>query len=158
MAARCGITAADLAAFNSNPSICSSLPVGKPVSCSAEGELTLPPTPNDDGLCYSYVVQRGDNCESMSKGYGITVDQLESFNSRTWRWKGCQESLMGEFICLSPGEPPMPVALPNAVCGPQVPGAMRPSDWSQIASVNPCPPGECVCALVTSLLSSMLMT
>lgn len=147
VAARCGITTADLTAFNGSPSLCSSLPVGKPVCCSAEGGLTIPPIPSDNGLCYSYVIQKGDTCESMAGGYGITIDQLQSYNSRTWKWNGCQELTRGGFICLSSGEPPMPVALPNAVCGPQVPGAMRPKDWSEISSVSPCPPGECVCVI-----------
>ncbi|KAJ5225240.1 hypothetical protein N7468_006465 [Penicillium chermesinum] len=37
----------------------------------------------------------------------------------------------------------MPVALPHAICGPQVPGTARPKDMTTLASLNPCLSGDC---------------
>lgn len=53
--------------------------------------------------------------------------------------------MQGDFICLGPGAIPMPVALPNAKCGPQVVGTGRPANMGDLASLNPCPSkDECV--------------
>lgn len=38
----------------------------------------------------------------------------------------------------------MPVAIGDAVCGPQVPGTERPLLWTDIPYLNPCPAGQCV--------------
>jgi hypothetical protein len=102
------------------------------------------PTESSDGVCATYVVQSGDTCKSISKANRITVADIKKYNMKTFDWDGCDGENEGKFICLSSGEPPMPVALPQAVCGPQVPGTARPSDWSDLASLNPCPSDECV--------------
>ncbi|KAJ6122030.1 glycoside hydrolase family 18 protein [Penicillium capsulatum] len=114
LAARCGIPTADLTTFNPSLGACSSPPVGKLVCCSGKGQLKTPLSPQDDGLCSNYIIQYGDICESIAGGYGITVDQLDSYNSRAWKWDGCSRLQLGGFVCLSSGDPPMPVALPNA--------------------------------------------
>ncbi|CAI7564353.1 unnamed protein product [Penicillium glandicola] len=79
----------------------------------------------------------------ISQAHSITVADIETYNARTWAWPGCGHIPQGAFICLSAGEPPMPVALPNAVCGPQVPGTTRPNSWSELGSLNPCAANEC---------------
>jgi hypothetical protein len=106
--------------------------------------VSAAPTANSDGICSTYVVQQEDTCESIAKVQGITVAEIEKYNTQTFDWDGCNGFNQGKFICVSAGEPPMPVALANAVCGPQVPGTTRPSEWSDLASLNPCPSNKCV--------------
>ncbi|KAJ5287802.1 hypothetical protein N7478_003488 [Penicillium angulare] len=101
------------------------------------------PAEGSDGICYSYVLAASDTCSSLAAAYDITEANIESYNTNTWDWYGCSDLYQGAFICLSPGAPPMPVALPQATCGPQVPGTTRPSDMSNLASLNPCPSNEC---------------
>jgi hypothetical protein len=73
------------------------------------------------------------------------VKNIEDYNAQTWGWSGCAQIQQGAFICVSSGEPPMPVALPHATCGPQVPGTVRPKKYSDLASLNLCPENQCVC-------------
>ncbi|KAJ5094282.1 hypothetical protein N7456_010143 [Penicillium angulare] len=101
------------------------------------------PQEGSDGICYSYILAATDTCSSLAEAYDITEANIESYNTNTWDWYGCSDLYQGAFICLSPGAPPMPVALPQATCGPQVPGTTRPSDMSTLASLNPCPSDEC---------------
>ncbi|CAG8026934.1 unnamed protein product [Penicillium salamii] len=140
LTAKCGVSSEDFATFNPAVS-CSALPFGKPVCCSA-GTQTLPPK-GQEPWCYDYTARDGHTCEEIAQGYKISVTEIESFNKDTWGWQGCGAIQEGSRMCISPGEPPMPVALANAVCGPQVPGTVRPKDWSQLSSVNPCPAGQC---------------
>ncbi|KAJ5591614.1 Peptidoglycan-binding Lysin subgroup [Penicillium hispanicum] len=142
LADRCGITMAELNTYNTRLS-CSSLSPESHVCCSLEESPSAPPTPDSDGLCYNYTIQAYDTCSEIAKTYDITEAEIGSYNSRTWGWNGCQHLEQGDFICLSTGEPPMPVALPNAVCGPQVPGTVRPSDMADLAALNPCPLSQC---------------
>jgi len=104
------------------------------------------PTADRDGICYTYTVEAGDTCASIAKGFGITVAEIEKYNSDVYGWYGCDDLLQGAFICLSSGSPTMPVALPHAICGPQVPGTVRPVDMSKskLASLNPCASKDCV--------------
>jgi hypothetical protein len=102
------------------------------------------------GICNIYTIQAGDSCPAIAQAHGITAADIERLNSRTWDWLGCENLPQGSFICVSAGEPPMPVSLPNAVCGPQVPGATRPGTWSEIGSLNPCPANECVSPVIST--------
>lgn len=95
-------------------------------------------------ICSTYIVAGGDTCAKIAQSHGITVRNIEDYNAQTWAWHGCAQLQQGAFICLSSGEPPMPVALPNAICGPQVPGTVRPKKYSDLASLNPCPGNQCV--------------
>lgn len=106
--------------------------------------VSVAPQANSNGICYKYVVQAGETCSMIAQAHSITVADIETYNARSWAWSGCGHLSQGTFICLSAGEPMMPVALPNAVCGPQVPGAMRPNNWSELGSLNPCAANECV--------------
>ena len=103
------------------------------------------PEEGSDGLCYDYVIQFSDTCQSIASEHGITKALIEKYNSDTWGWTGCSGIYQGDIICLSSGEPPMPVALPSATCGPQVPGTARPKNYADISSLNPCATG-CVSA------------
>ncbi|OMH82739.1 Killer toxin subunits alpha/beta [Zancudomyces culisetae] len=46
------------------------------------------------------------------------MDQIEEYNKNTWHWDGCSKIQIGMNICLSSGNPPMPVVDPDAQCGP----------------------------------------
>ncbi|KAJ6007758.1 Peptidoglycan-binding Lysin subgroup [Penicillium herquei] len=98
------------------------------------------PVEDSDGLCYNYTIAQSDTCASIASAYDITTAELEDYNTNVWDWYGCDYLYQGAFICLSSGAPPMPVALPHATCGPQVPGTTRPADMSKsfLASLNPC--------------------
>ncbi|KAJ5111001.1 hypothetical protein N7532_001536 [Penicillium argentinense] len=106
-------------------------------------DSTYPFPAAGDGVCYTYVVQEGDTCESVASTRKITADDLVKYNTKTWRWAGCNPMALGSIVCLGPGEIPMPVALPQAVCGPQVPGTQRPANMDDLKSLNPCPSGDC---------------
>lgn len=108
----------------------------------------LPLKADGNGICYSYAVQATDTCQSIAHAYDITVANIQSWNSPTYGWKGCDYMQQGDLICLSTGFPTMPVALPNATCGPQVPGTARPSNYADLASLNPCPSDKCVSPII----------
>lgn len=121
-----------------------SRPLRAPVDRSATATLS----PGSDGICYTYIIQGDDTCESVATAHGMSVADIEKYNANTYAWHGCSGRwYLGNFICLGPGEPPMPVALPQATCGPQVPGTTRPSSMSELPGLNPCPPSECVGAI-----------
>ncbi|KAJ5622046.1 hypothetical protein N7528_005278 [Penicillium herquei] len=99
---------------------------------------------SSDGVCYTYTFQGGDTCQKIATAYGLTVALIEEYNADTWEWPGCSspDLYQGYFLCLGPGDPPMPVALPEATCGPQVPGTTRPGNYSDLSSLNPCKDDE----------------
>ncbi|KXG53226.1 Peptidoglycan-binding Lysin subgroup [Penicillium griseofulvum] len=101
------------------------------------------PKPTTDGYCFKYIIQGYDTCSLIAKKHSITEADIESFNKDTWAWLGCDRLYQGDFICLSAGKPPMPMALPQATCGPQVPGTVRPAKWADLAGLNPCPSSKC---------------
>lgn len=103
-----------------------------------------PLAPDGDGICYTYTIQEGDTCAKLAQRYQVTTSNIETWNVGSWGWPGCAKIKQGDFVCLSSGALPMPVALPNAVCGPQVPGTRRPIKYSDLASLNPCPSTQCV--------------
>lgn len=98
--------------------------------------------------CKTYLIQGGDTCPSIAKAHSISTANIEKYNSQTWGWYGCDKLRQGDFICVTAGKPPMPAALPGAVCGPRVPGTVRPNngpiELTKLATLNPCPAGECV--------------
>lgn len=150
LASRCGISTADLYKYNPGSTFCNTLQPGQLVCCS-EGSLPdLKPKPNPDGTCATYEVQPGEYCSLIAAKFQLSVDDIETFNSNSWGWNGCANVPKYAVICVSSGDPPMPAVIDDAVCGPQVLGTPRPSDWSQIASLNPCPLNACVSFLLPS--------
>ncbi|EFE44221.1 class V chitinase, putative [Trichophyton verrucosum HKI 0517] len=134
LAKKCGIADADIIKHNSASNFNSVTPG------------TLPhfkPEPNPDGSCYTHTFQAGDSCSSVAAANGLTNDDLEDFNKKTWAWNGCSNVWVGTIACLSRGRPPFPAPIANAVCGPQVPGTKVPTGDSDIASLNPCPLNAC---------------
>ncbi|KAJ8701201.1 hypothetical protein PTI98_000015 [Pleurotus ostreatus] len=114
-----GLTAAQFAA--DNPGLdCSRLQLGQKV-CISSG--TLPsntPSPSPNGTCAEYTVVSGDFCAvAIATKFGITVDQIEAFNAKTFQWKGCSALQVGFTMCVSPGNPPPISVIPGLQCGPQ---------------------------------------
>lgn len=144
LAARCGTTLAEFKEYNAKDMCSSPLITGQRVCCS-EGDLPdIRPKPNDDGSCYSYTVQEGDNCAELAISNGLTQKELEEFNNgTTWGWNGCLNLNHDVNICLSEGDPPMPAPVSNAICGPTKPGTERPTDGTDLADLNPCPLNVC---------------
>ncbi|CAI7616225.1 unnamed protein product [Penicillium glandicola] len=140
LAAKCNVSQSDFVALNPSSS-CSALVPGKPVCC-ASGETVFPPIPSN-ARCYTYILRNGDTCAKIAEAYKITAANIETWNTNTSAWYGCNSLQEGGLMCLSAGEPPMPVSIGDAVCGPQVPGTERPKMWFQIASLNPCSAGQC---------------
>ncbi|KAF4771566.1 hypothetical protein N7455_007886 [Penicillium solitum] len=139
LASKCSISKESFTSFNPK-TVCSSLSPGTPVCCGA-GTTLFPP--DSGGYCYAYTVRDGDICTKIAEGYKITAAKIETWNPNTSAWYGCNKLQIGGQVCLSEGQPPMPVAIGDAVCGPQVPGTARPKLWTEIASLNPCPAGQC---------------
>ncbi|OJJ96383.1 glycoside hydrolase family 18 protein, partial [Aspergillus aculeatus ATCC 16872] len=145
LADECGITLDDFYEYNSASDLCTTLAVGQYVCCSAGDLPDFAPTVSANGTCYTYYVQWGDSCSALAAAYSMTVDDIESFNSETWGWYGCNDLQAGQSMCLSNGTAPYPEPITNAVCGPQVPdtnftGTDGPADW---ALLNPCPLNAC---------------
>lgn len=115
------------------------------------------PVPGADGICFTHAVQWGENCANLAESNSITVSDIETWNTRSWGWRGCSKVMVGDFVCLSSGAFPMPRALPDAVCGPQTPGAMRPANYADLASVKPCLEGQCVSSRFGDLVIALLM-
>lgn len=141
LADRCGISLDTFKKYNPGSDFCSSLQPKQPVCCS---EGTLPrPEKGSDGSCAAYTVQGGDTCASIAASNAITTSELEKWNEKTWGWFTCGNLQAKTKICLSDGSPPKPAWIPNAECGPTVPGTQKPINGVDLASLNPCPLKAC---------------
>ncbi|KAJ5742571.1 glycoside hydrolase [Penicillium nucicola] len=140
----CGITSTEFYEYNTVSNLCSPLVVGIYVCCSAGSLPDFSPSAYSNGTCYTYSVQSGDSCSSLASSYSLTEAEIESYNNETWAWYGCSELQAGQNICLSTGNPPYPLPIANAECGPQVAGTVFNStdsgDWE---AYNPCPLNAC---------------
>lgn len=58
-------------------------------------------------------------------------------------WIGCEPLFVGQLICLSKGNPPLPAPMSNAVCGPTKPGTKAPPAGVDFVTLNPCPLKAC---------------
>ncbi|KAI8261295.1 hypothetical protein K4K58_001428 [Colletotrichum sp. SAR11_239] len=101
------------------------------------------PQPNPDGTCNWYKVQSEDGCWSIGESFGIDQKRIEEVNKKTWGWAGCSRLQKSQRICLSPGTPPFPPAVPDTQCGPQVLGTKKPIDGTPWEQLNPCPLKAC---------------
>ncbi|BCS23654.1 uncharacterized protein APUU_40098A [Aspergillus puulaauensis] len=143
LAAKCGISPAAFSRYNPGASFCSRLKPKQHVCCSAGDLPDFKPKPNADGSCRTYRVQGDDNCDNIGAEYSLTKADIAEFNKHTWGFSGCDPLFAKTIICLSEGTPPFPAEIPNAKCGPQVPGTTPPTDGSDIAELNPCPLNAC---------------
>ncbi|KAF2667536.1 glycoside hydrolase [Microthyrium microscopicum] len=143
LANRCGIAPAQFTEFNSDPRTCSTLQPGQSVCCSSGSLPDIRPRQHADGSCASYAIKSGEYCSLIAGANGISVQDIENFNRNTWGWSGCEAVFPDVKICLSPGDPPMPNPIPNAVCGPQKPGTPSVPRGGKLADMNPCPIKSC---------------
>ncbi|KAF2826309.1 glycoside hydrolase [Ophiobolus disseminans] len=143
LAQECGVTEAQLFSYNPSKRFCNELQPDDYVCCSM-GELPdFTPQPNADGSCATYQIVDKDVCYDIAKKNRLTTTQIDGFNTKTWGWAGCGQIQPGQKICLSTGSPPMPAPVENAICGPRVPGTLRPSDGKDLKDLNPCPLNVC---------------
>ncbi|PWY70845.1 hypothetical protein BO94DRAFT_609121, partial [Aspergillus sclerotioniger CBS 115572] len=146
LATECGISGADFDDYNPSSDLCSTLTVGQHVCCTSGTLPNFAPSEDSNGDCYSYTVQTGDTCTALAAAYDITVDEIEAWNTGsngTWGWMGCSDLLVGSYMCLSSGWPPMPANVPNAVCGPQVNGTSTAPHGTDLSTLNECPLNAC---------------
>ncbi|KGO76570.1 Peptidoglycan-binding Lysin subgroup [Penicillium italicum] len=144
LAAKCGISPAQFTNYNSASKECSSLIAGEHVCCSAGQLPDFAPKPQSDGTCATYTVQPNDSCDTIAAAYGLTVHDINQFNTNTWAWNTCSRPLYAhEVICLSTGNPPMTASVSNAICGPQAPGTPTPPSGTNISQLNECPLNAC---------------
>ncbi|PKS11029.1 hypothetical protein jhhlp_002789 [Lomentospora prolificans] len=96
--------------------------------CCTPGKLPdHSPKPNADGSCYE-----------------ITVEKLIEYNEgRTWGWADCDHLFPTTLICVSPGDPPLPLPDEEVACGPRKLGTEKPPRGTDLASLNPCPLNAC---------------
>ncbi|KAF4170541.1 hypothetical protein CNMCM8927_004533 [Aspergillus lentulus] len=99
------------------------------------------PKPNPDGSCSTYMTKAGDDCYGIAAANGITVTDLEDFNKNTMSL--CKILPLNFKLCVSSGSPPMPAPVPNAICGPTVPGTKEPAKGAELSTLNPCPLKVC---------------
>ncbi|ELU38710.1 killer toxin alpha/beta [Rhizoctonia solani AG-1 IA] len=107
LASKCGISAADFTKYNSKLD-CSKLAPGQWVCCSSGTLPSRRPSQNADGSCYAIDVVDGTTCTGVSATYDITMDEINKWNQKTWRWTGCGGLQPGMRICGSTGTPPLP--------------------------------------------------
>ncbi|KAJ4376059.1 hypothetical protein N0V83_001340 [Neocucurbitaria cava] len=139
----CGISQTQFTGFNSKTDFCKTLKPDQYVCCSKGDLPDFTPKPNADGSCATYQIVADDTCFSIAEAHFLTAQNITDFNKKTWGWAGCSQIQPGQKICLSKGDPPMPAPVENALCGPTVPGTLRPTDGKDLKDLNPCPLNVC---------------
>ncbi|KAH9204631.1 putative glycosyl hydrolase, family 18 [Leptodontidium sp. 2 PMI_412] len=111
VAARCGISQADLTKYNPRTNFCSTLAVDEIVCCSSG---TLPDTtlpPNADGTCQTRTIVSGDSCSALAAKCGITPAQFTTLNPSTTL---CSNLAPGGIVCCGRGKLPDITPKPNS--------------------------------------------
>lgn len=137
---RCGLTEIDDFYSYNKGLECGALMPGQRICCSPGGLESRRQKPGPDGTCATYQVASRDTCGKIATDFDITVDELEEFNDgTTWGWTGCN-LLPDTVICVSEGDPPMPLPDPEAKCGPRAAQGVRDvPKGTNLADLNPCP-------------------
>jgi chitinase len=143
LAAECGITTDELTDYNPSSDNCTAFTVGESVCCSSGTISQVSNAVEVEGDCEKHLVGNGDLCSTLAAANNITVSDIESYNTDTWGWMGCGDLLIGNYICLSSGYPPMPTTIANAVCGPQVNGTATVPHGTDLSTLNQCPLNAC---------------
>lgn len=144
LASECGISIDQLQEFNSgDDGFCPGLMPGQRLCCTLGELASHSPKLNDGGTCMTHTLTDTDLCYELANKYEVSVDELVGFNEgKTWGWKGCDLMYPGTPICVGPGSPPLPETA-DAICGPQKPGTVIPTDGTELADLNPCPLNAC---------------
>lgn len=103
LASRCGISGNDLAKYNPQKDLCSTLMPRQHVCCSPGNMPDFRPQPQADGTCYTYTINNGDGCWALGVTFYLQQEDIENFNKNTWGWAGCLNLQIGQVICLSRG-------------------------------------------------------
>ncbi|KAF1972056.1 glycoside hydrolase [Bimuria novae-zelandiae CBS 107.79] len=142
---KCGISANDFMKANPKANLCSTLLPGQQVCCTAGKRPDLTPKPEANGNCATHTVLADETCSSIAIARDLDPKDLEDFNKNAWGWNGCDpKKFFRDFVmCVSSGTPPMPAAVANAVCGPTMPGTVKPPSGTNLSSLNPCPLNVC---------------
>ncbi|KAJ7841244.1 hypothetical protein B0H13DRAFT_1910385 [Mycena leptocephala] len=74
-----------------------------------------------NGTCYEYHTVAKDTCAAIAVKFDVTTADLELWNKKTYKWKGCNNLQVGFTMCVSPGTPPPIPVNPNLQCGPESP-------------------------------------
>jgi chitinase len=143
LAQECGISQTAIVNYNTKSNFCNGLKPDDYICCSKGDLPDFTPKPSSDGSCATYQIVANDNCYDIAKKHYLTSTQISDFNKKTWGWAGCQQIQPGQKICLSKGDAPMPASVENALCGPTVPGTLRPTNGMDIKDLNPCPLNVC---------------
>ncbi|KAF2119736.1 hypothetical protein BDV96DRAFT_642744 [Lophiotrema nucula] len=145
LASKCGISGVDFIKANDKADLCSTLAEGQQVCCTAGKRPDLKPKPDADGNCAEYITKQDDSCSKIAVARDLNTTDLMNFNKDTWGWNGCDsKNLYPDFLmCVSTGNPPMPAIVPNAVCGPTMPGTVKPPSGTNLSTLNPCPLNVC---------------
>lgn len=108
LADKCGLSPADFTEVNPGKDLCAKLVPGQHVCCSRGDLPDLRPKPNPDGSCATYTTIADDNCSKIGANFGLTQQELEDFNKKSWGWNGCNLLFPDYTMCVSEGTPPMP--------------------------------------------------
>ncbi|KAJ7879366.1 glycoside hydrolase superfamily [Mycena leptocephala] len=114
------ITLAQLMSFNPGLN-CAALQLGQKL-CVSSGTIPGQPQKNPDGSCSVYTIISGDSCSALASRFSITIANIETWNTKTWKWTGCDGLQVGQKICVSAGTPPPIPIDPNQQCGLQTVG------------------------------------
>ncbi|KAK3304982.1 uncharacterized protein B0T15DRAFT_502189 [Chaetomium strumarium] len=139
------VSLGQLAKFNGgSQSFCANLKLKSVVCCSQGTKPDLRPKKNPDGSCATHVVRKDELCFDIQEKYLLEQGDIEKFNrKKTWGFTECREMKQDMIVCISDGNPPLPAAIDNALCGPQKPGTVRPTNGTDLAALNPCPLNVC---------------
>lgn len=103
VAARCGISTADLQKYNTAKNFCSTL-VPDQVVCCSSGTLPDPiPPANSDGTCKTKSVISGDSCSSLASKCGLKPADFTKLHPAS---NFCSALQVGQPVCCTYGKLP----------------------------------------------------
>ncbi|KAI8910043.1 hypothetical protein DFJ77DRAFT_521713 [Powellomyces hirtus] len=117
IAGKNGISTAQLQKYNPKM-VCTAIQLGERLCVSLGTKLSRAPKPNGAN-CAPYTVKKDESCSKIAAAYDLTVQDLETFNKKTFHWIGCNNLQLGTNMCLSTGNPPKPPIIKGTSCGPQ---------------------------------------
>lgn len=101
-----GVNGESLQGYNPNLDF-TKLQPGQPVCKSIGNSPNLKPSPNSDGTCKIYKVQKGDSCSSIAaKFYPLTPDDIDKYNYDRDSWLDCNYLQADYDLCVSSGKTP----------------------------------------------------
>ncbi|KAJ3280985.1 hypothetical protein HK104_000277, partial [Borealophlyctis nickersoniae] len=108
--------------YELNPQIqtdCKNLKEDMRVCVSAGVRPLRTPQPYQNGTCFTFKIEPGDNnwsCARVAAKFDLTIEQIDQYNLQTRLWKPCPNLQSNVKFCLSPGNPPRPDIDPRGFC------------------------------------------